>query len=397
MRGYSDIATNDKEYGFMLPEINGHLLDILPNSRSGSDDNTAYLTRDEYVNSALCSTDPLTAVSVGVKWDTAEGKNIDLDLSCVMLTREYVSVDSVHYQQLKSSDGSIVHGGDTRVDKEGDADDEQIHVHLSDLSPNVSFLCFYLTSYTGSPLEDVETCCARLIDSASQRSLALLDCDDADIKLHSALLLCMLIRVGKRWFFYNGCVFSPGTTIAENVIHAQKFIPVSETIQKILIVSLIQHEEHELDVSGIDSVAVHIGWDHNGSSNGLYGASVVMFDREGRFVDGVDARRVVSRRGPKLSHHDHSIATCGHEEFVVDVLDQKQDNVAVYYIVLNARNNDSTLKDISDYGVKVMYGANRTESCRYAPVDVPPESQGILLARIYKNHGDQKVISFRLE
>ncbi|CAM9428265.1 unnamed protein product, partial [Ectocarpus fasciculatus] len=138
---------------------------------------------------------PLTAVSVGVKWDTAEGKKIDLDLSCIMLTRECAVLDSVHYQQLKSADGSIVHGGDTRVDKEGDADDEQIHINLKDVPSNATFLCFYLTSYTGNPLEDVETCCARLIDSESLRSLALLDCDDADLKIHSALLLCILIRV----------------------------------------------------------------------------------------------------------------------------------------------------------------------------------------------------------
>jgi tellurium resistance protein TerZ len=362
--------------------------------RGGPNDNTAYLLPDQYVDMAKCSTLPLTAVSVGVKWDTAEGKKIDLDLNCFLLSRDYAIVDAVHYQQLRSSDGSVVHGGDTRKDKEGEDDDEQVHIQLDAVPSTVTFLCFYLTSYTGNPLEDVETCCARVLDSESQRSVALLDCDDAEIKKQTALLLCMLIRVGKRWVFYNGTAFSPGTAVAENQAHAQSFIPASETIQRLLIVSLVKHEEHEFEVSDADAqISIHASWAYGarGTAEDVFGASVAVFDRQGKFVDGVDSRRFVSRRGPRLTHHNHSTSRGGHEEIIINFADPKQENVSAYYVLVNGRCEGSDLARLEDVGVRILCGAKNMETCRYIVSPVSESARGLIFVQIRRHAEDSKV------
>lgn len=288
-------------------------------------------------------------------------------------------------------DGSIVHGRDTRKDKEGDDDDEQIHIQLDLVPSNVTFLCFYLTSCTGSPLEDVETCCARLVDSESLRSIALLDCYDANIKKHASLLVCMLIRVGKRWVFYNGSALCPDTALAEILLHAQSFIPASETVQKILIVSLAKYEEYEFEMTDVQTLNIHSGWTSSDRS-AEFALSVVMFDRDGRFVDGVDGRRFNSRRGPRLSHHNHSTSDFGHEEIIIRMDDPKQENISAYYIVVNGRNKASDLRNLPDVGVRVLIGASETaEICRYIEPPTSCSYQGIILLRILRHREESKV------
>ena len=62
---------------------------------------------------------------LGLFWDVTDGVEIDLDASCVMLDANLKQLDLVYFGKLRSSDGSLQHGGDER---EGDekGDDEKV-------------------------------------------------------------------------------------------------------------------------------------------------------------------------------------------------------------------------------------------------------------------------------
>jgi hypothetical protein len=76
---------------------------------------------------ADCTDNIADNFSLGLAWDVTNGKAIDLDASCVFLDKSLNPVDTVSFQKLRSSDGSMVHQGDEREgDEEGD--DEKLKV-----------------------------------------------------------------------------------------------------------------------------------------------------------------------------------------------------------------------------------------------------------------------------
>ena len=393
VKAIGDCHKNEMEYGYLLPELKRLMsVDVIPGCEGGSGDHTAYLTRDGLVDISNLATNPLSSVSVGVKWDTTpDSDKIDLDLGCIMLSSDSGYLDYVSYQKLRTEDGSISHGGDTRGDRVGDIDDEQIHISLDQVPPEVSFLGFYLTSYNGNLLSDVDSCGARLLDTHSQRDLALIDCDDSNIKQHTAVLLCILIRVKSVWYFLNSSDCSFGTALPENVEHMEKYILESQAIQALLIVDLVPYVSHRINISHSNTVRVDISCSTEGIQGGdEFGASIVMFDRQGKFIDGVDARRVRSRRGPLVTYKDPSSSTML-AEFVVNLKDPLQDNVFVYFIVLNGRNDSSDLSKLGQIRMRIINGEkHEIENCRYN--STPSVSvNSIILSRVWKDPKNLKV------
>ena len=94
--------------------------------------------------------------TMGLHWDVTNGRNIDLDASCLMLDRNFHCVDKVYFGDLNAP--GVRHSGDER---EGDekGDDEKIHVNLAAVSPQVKYIGFVINSYSGQELDDVR--CSR--------------------------------------------------------------------------------------------------------------------------------------------------------------------------------------------------------------------------------------------
>jgi tellurium resistance protein TerD len=91
----------------------------------------------------------LTAVTVGLGWDSraTDGADFDLDAS-VFLVDDSGKVrsdsDFIFYNNAKSSDGSIQHMGDNR-DGEGEGDDEQVKIALDKVPADVKRMVFAVT------------------------------------------------------------------------------------------------------------------------------------------------------------------------------------------------------------------------------------------------------------
>ena len=86
-------------------------------------------------NLSLTKTSPgLTVATVGLGWDprTTAGEAFDLDASALLIGasgKVRSNDDFIFYNQLQSTDGSVVHQGDNRTG-DGDGDDEQILIDL---------------------------------------------------------------------------------------------------------------------------------------------------------------------------------------------------------------------------------------------------------------------------
>lgn len=102
----------------------------------------ASLTLSKGSNLSLSKADPqLRRAMIGLGWDprTTAGEQFDLDASAILLTaagKVRSNDDFIFYNQLSSTDGSVVHQGDNRTG-EGEGDDEQILIDLAAVSPEI--------------------------------------------------------------------------------------------------------------------------------------------------------------------------------------------------------------------------------------------------------------------
>lgn len=127
----------------------------------------------------------LTKVFMGLGWDPVKkkgggflsgllggggGGDIDLDASVIVFDGARTVLDTVWFQQLRSKDGAIRHGGDN-LTGEGEGDDEVIYVDLSALPANATHLVFTVNSFRGQTFNEVDNAFARLVDDTKNEEL----------------------------------------------------------------------------------------------------------------------------------------------------------------------------------------------------------------------------------
>jgi len=155
------------------------------------------------------------------------GVNIDLDASAIMLDAELKQIDLVYFGKLRSSDGSIQHGGDER---EGDekGDDEQIFIRLGAVHPAVAHIFFVINSYSGQELDDVKDAGCHLFDGSTGRDLARFEMTGTQfLDKHTALLVGDLFRDASSngdWAFEIASLARQGRTANLNVPHVVDFL-----------------------------------------------------------------------------------------------------------------------------------------------------------------------------
>ncbi|MBQ7609050.1 MAG: TerD family protein [Desulfovibrionaceae bacterium] len=118
---------------------------------------------------------------MGLGWDPVKKsgffgfgseQDIDLDASCAMFAEDKKTlVDVVFFNNKKSKDNAILHSGDN-LTGEGERDDEVISVYLPGINPQVHYLVFTITSYSGQTFNSIQNAFCRLVDTAGNKELA---------------------------------------------------------------------------------------------------------------------------------------------------------------------------------------------------------------------------------
>lgn len=102
-------------------------------------------------------------------------------------------------------------------------------------------MAFYVTSYEGKPLNEVERCYAHFSVTATKRDIFTFVVDDgSDNSIfgnNCAVLMTIIFRLGGKWYFKNAASGSDSNVIEGSVPHLQAFIrehALKETQQKII-------------------------------------------------------------------------------------------------------------------------------------------------------------------
>ena len=150
----------------------------------------------------------LTAVAVGLGWDTrtTTGTDFDLDASAIACgdTKKVISDQHfVFFNNLRSPDGSIEHTGDN-LTGEGEGDDEVINVDLRAAPPNITNIFFPVSIYDadsrGQSFGQVQNAYIRVVDRSNGSELARYDLSE-DASTETAMVFGELYRAGTEWKF----------------------------------------------------------------------------------------------------------------------------------------------------------------------------------------------------
>ncbi|MER5865103.1 TerD family protein [Kitasatospora sp. NPDC002040] len=150
----------------------------------------------------------LTAVLVGLGWDTrtTSGADYDLDASALLCTESGRVLSDQHFvffNNLKSPEGSVEHTGDNLTGG-GDGDDEQIKVDLAAVPANVAKVVFPVAIYDADNRKQsfgqVRNAFIRLVNQANGQEIARYDLSE-DAAGETAMVFGELYRHGEDWKF----------------------------------------------------------------------------------------------------------------------------------------------------------------------------------------------------
>ena len=166
----------------------------------------------------------LRRVSLGLGWDAASGRNIDLDAGCLLFGEQFKHLETVFFMRLSSSNGSVKHSGDN-LTGEGEGDDEVIEVDLSAVPPQAVHLVFVVNSFSGHKFSDVKRAFCRLFVSGSGHELARFDLSGGEAT--TGMLMARLSRSDSGsqsggWQMTALGLSAPGMTARGSIKRAQQ-------------------------------------------------------------------------------------------------------------------------------------------------------------------------------
>lgn len=150
----------------------------------------------------------LTAVVVGLGWDTrtTTGQDFDLDASAIGVGTDGKVVSDKHFvffNNKATPDGTIEHTGDN-LTGEGEGDDEQIKVNLAGLPADVDKIVFPVSVYDADARSQnfgqVRNAYIRVLNQADNVEIARYDLTE-DASTETALVFGELYRNGEEWKF----------------------------------------------------------------------------------------------------------------------------------------------------------------------------------------------------
>ncbi|MEX0141055.1 General stress protein 16U [compost metagenome] len=150
----------------------------------------------------------LKKIIVGLGWDprSTDGATFDLDGSAFLLKSDgKVRGDSdfIFYNNLKSTDGSVVHTGDNTTG-EGDGDDERIEIDLSRVPADIDRISVTVTIHDADARRQnfgmVSKAFIRCLNAEGEKEIARYDLSE-DSSTETAMIFGEIYRYNGEWKF----------------------------------------------------------------------------------------------------------------------------------------------------------------------------------------------------
>lgn len=147
--------------------------------------------------------------SIGLGWDTnssSTGTAFDLDASIFILDDQKKLVSDQHlvfYNNLKSPDGAVEHSGDN-LTGDGDGDDEQIKIDLTNIDPKVVEICIVVTIHDAEARRQnfgqVRNSFVRIFDASSNEVILKYELEE-DFSIETAVEFGRIYKREDKWKF----------------------------------------------------------------------------------------------------------------------------------------------------------------------------------------------------
>ena len=150
----------------------------------------------------------LSKLIVGLGWDVrnTDGAAFDLDGAVFMLNssgKVRSDADFVFYNNLKSTDGSVVHSGDNRTGA-GEGDDETVTVDLGKVPADIDKIVLAVTIHEAEQRRQnfgqVSKAFIRCVNAAGNGEIARYDLSE-DSSTEAAMIFGEVYRAGSEWKF----------------------------------------------------------------------------------------------------------------------------------------------------------------------------------------------------
>ena len=150
----------------------------------------------------------LKKIIVGLGWDprSTDGATFDLDGSAFLLKSDgKVRGDSdfIFYNNLKSTDGSVVHTGDNTTG-EGDGDDERIEIDLTRVPADIDRISITVTIHDADARRQnfgmVSKAFIRCLNAEGEKEIARYDLSE-DSSTETAMIFGEIYRYNGEWKF----------------------------------------------------------------------------------------------------------------------------------------------------------------------------------------------------
>jgi tellurium resistance protein TerD len=150
----------------------------------------------------------LSKMIVGLGWDVrnSDGAAFDIDSSAFLLKvdgKVRGDADFIFYNNLKSTDGSVLHSGDNRTGA-GDGDDETVTIELGKVPAEVDRISICVTIHDAESRRQnfgqVQKAFVRCVNAAGNTEIARFDLTE-DGSIETALVFGEVYRNGGDWKF----------------------------------------------------------------------------------------------------------------------------------------------------------------------------------------------------
>lgn len=150
----------------------------------------------------------MTVAMIGLGWDArvTDGAEFDLDASVFMVGEDgkvLSDASFIFFNNRLSACGSVEHQGDNRTG-EGDGDDEQVKITLSEVPADVKKLVFAVTIYEAENRKQnfgmVSNSFMRVYNNDNGTEIARFDLSE-DASTETAMIFGELYRHGSEWKF----------------------------------------------------------------------------------------------------------------------------------------------------------------------------------------------------
>lgn len=338
---------------------------------------------------------PRTRYGFGASWDAVGGRNVDVDLQCIVVDFSGAIIDCAYYNNLKAA-RAITHSGDETVGKP-DNIEEMVWVNLQKLPPNVAMLIFVVAAYSGGNLKDIANGKIHIMEERESCEISVLNLErnSASVNIAAAMFRNPLDGSGPRntwrWsmrivneMVREGRHFMDVLPQLSGVIRS--FLPHAPQRQK---VAFAMEKGGVLDLpQSLGQITVGLGWDVDEGEVDL-DVSAVLMDHNGVDLEAVFFGRLESEEhGIQHTGDNLTGEGDGDDEQILLNLDRIGDSVRQVFFVVNIYTPQKTFNQVAEPFCRILDNSSGSELCRYSLRDAGSES-GLIIAKIAREAGDR--------